>query len=147
MSKPAARVAKRGKTAAGAECPRMPEIAPTLRIGARALYDRAAPTLKVRGHLRRRAERNDLAAVCGMLDMLAGHARENVGKSPTARRKGVRFWKRLMLTACVVTTRHGWISAGADSEELFGLFGLRRLLPRPPKGRRPHRPTGGDEAA
>jgi hypothetical protein len=117
---------------------------PTLTLAARALYDRASPTLKARGHpLRTRAERNDLAVVCWVLSVMATLSRMTADKSPTVRREGAKSWKKLegmLWTATVVMSRRGWVDTEGHPATLDDLFGIGRLLPHLKKPRRPRRP-------
>jgi len=121
-----------------------PELAPTLTIAARALYDHGASALKARGHsLRKRTERNDLATVCWILAQTAACWRMIADESPAVRRKGAKSWKtmeKMLLVAAMVMSRCGWVDAKGHPGELEELFGIRRLLPHLKRRRQPRRP-------
>jgi hypothetical protein len=120
------------------------ELADRLNADSRLLYDRAATTLRARGHLDTREERNELATVCDITAKAAARWHRFVGKSRAVRRreahgKGGADVEAKLLAAIGTAVLRGWLKEDSGPPDFIALLGLERLLPQlappaPPEG-------------
>ncbi len=106
------------------------ELATKLNADGRLLYDGAASTLRARGHLATREERNELATVCDITAKAAARWHRLVGRPKAERTAGAAAREAQLLAAIGTAIHRGWLAANAGPAEFIDLLGLEQLLPQ-----------------